>query len=293
MSARWAAVVINFNSADLTISALESFVADTSAGEVEIVVVDNGSHDDSVAQIRKVFPDVRIVESPENLGYAGGANIGIAATRAPIVALFNCDLTFAPGTAQPLVERMERDAEIGAIGPRIRNLDGTIYPSARRIPSTFVAVGHGLLGLWWPTNPFTVRYRQLDLDPNVSRDVDWLSGSAMWQRRDALDAIGSWDARYFMYMEDVDLCWRMRGAGWRIVYEPAAEIVHVQGAVTSKHPYRMLIEHHRSAWRFARQRFTGAHAVLLPGAAVYLTFRALLAMGEHAWRASGPGGRRG
>ena len=293
MTARWAAVVINYNSADLTIGAVRSIVADTSAGDPEVVVVDNGSHDDSVAQIRKVFPDARIIEAPDNIGYAGGANIGIAATRAPIVTVMNCDLTFEPGTALPLVDRLEREPRIGAIGPTIRNLDGSIYPSARRIPSTFVAVGHGLLGLWWPTNPVTVRYRQLDADPSVGRDVDWISGSAIWQRRDALDAIGSWDERYFMYMEDVDLCWRLRRAGWRIVYEPSAEIVHVQGAVTSKQPYRMLIEHHRSAWRFARQRFTGVRAVLLPGAAVYLSFRAVLAMAEHAWRASGPGRPRG
>jgi N-acetylglucosaminyl-diphospho-decaprenol L-rhamnosyltransferase len=163
-----------------------------------------------------------------------------------------------------------------------------VYPSARCIPSVFVAVGHGLLGLWWQSNPFTRRYRQLDIDPNVGREVDWLSGSAIWLRREALDAIGGWDERYFMYMEDVDLCWRLRRAGWHIVYEPAAEIVHVQGATTAKHPYRMLVEHHRSAWRFARRRFTGARAMLLPAAAVYLSFRAVLAMVEHAWRASSP-----
>jgi N-acetylglucosaminyl-diphospho-decaprenol L-rhamnosyltransferase len=293
MNARWAAVVLNFNSADYTIGCVESILADTSAGEPEVVVVDNGSHDDSVAQIRKVFPDVLIVEVPQNGGYAYGANVGLGATRAPIVAMLNCDLTFAPGTAQPLVERLEREQQIGVIGPKIRNLDGSVYPSARRIPSTFVAVGHGLLGLWWPTNPFTVRYRQLDVDPSVGRDVDWISGSAMWQRRAALDAIGAWDERYFMYMEDVDLCWRLRRAGWRVVYDPDAEIVHVQGAVTRKHPYQMLFEHHRSAWRFARRKFTGARAVFLPGAAVYLTFRAALAMAEHAWRASGSHRPRG
>jgi N-acetylglucosaminyl-diphospho-decaprenol L-rhamnosyltransferase len=293
MNARWAAVVLNFNSADYTIGCVESILADTSAGEPEVVVVDNGSHDDSVAQIRKVFPDMLIVECGKNGGYARGANIGLGATRAPIVAMFNCDLTFAPGTARPLVERLEREPDIAVIGPKIRNLDGSVYPSARQIPSTFVAVGHGLLGLWWPTNPFTVRYRQLDLDPSVGRDVDWLSGSAMWQRRAALDAIGAWDDRYFMYMEDVDLCWRLRRAGWRVVYDPDSEIVHVQGAVTRKHPYRMLLEHHRSAWLFARRRFTGARAVFLPGAAVYLSFRAALAMAEHAWHASGRPRARG
>jgi len=288
MTARWAAVVVNLNAADLTIACVASIVADTSAGDAEVVVVDNGSRDDSVARIRKEFPDLLLVESAENVGYAGGANIGIAATRAPIVAVLNNDLTFAFGTARPLVERLETTPRLGATGPLIRNLDGSLYPSARCLPSVFVAVGHGLLGLWWQSNPFTRRYRQLDIDPNVGREVDWLSGSAIWLRREALDAIGGWDERYFMYMEDVDLCWRLRRAGWHIVYEPTAEIVHVQGATTAKHPYRMLVEHHRSAWRFARRRFTGARAMLLPAAAVYLSFRAVLAMVEHAWRASSP-----
>ena len=109
-----------------------------------------------------------------------------------------------------------RSRALGACGPRIRNLDGSDYPSAR----TF-AVGrrsrsaHGLLGLWWPTNPFTARYRQLDADPAQPRSVDWVSGAAIWLRRGALDEVGGWDERYFMYMEDIDLCWRLRHAGLR------------------------------------------------------------------------------
>ena len=88
--------------------------------------------------------------------------------------------------------------------------------------------------------------------------------------RRALDEVGGWDERYFMYLEDVDLCWRLRGAGWEITYEPAGVVDHVQGASTARTPYRMLAEHHRSAWRFARRRFTGARALVLPFAAVYL-----------------------
>jgi N-acetylglucosaminyl-diphospho-decaprenol L-rhamnosyltransferase len=107
----------------------------------------------------------------------------------------------------------------------------------------------------------------------------------MWFRRDALDEVGGWDERYFMYLEDVDLCWRLRGAGWEITYEPAGVVDHVQGASTARTPYRMLAEHHRSAWRFARRRFTGARVLLLPFAAVYLGARGVLAMAAHAWRA--------
>ena len=290
---RWAAVVVCYEPGSLLLECVRSLLADDSAGPFDIVLVDNGSTDGWVARVASTYPQVRVVRAPGNVGYARAANLGIAATDAPLVAVLNADLTMAPGTAATMVERLEREPELAAVGPRVRNTDGSDYPSARSNPSLPVAVGHGLFGLWWPTNPFTRRYRQLDADPGAARDVDWLSGCAMWLRRDALDEIGGWDERYFMYVEDLDLCWRLRRAGYRIAYESAGEIEHVQGASTRRHPYRMLIEHHRSAWRFARRRFTGARVVLLPFAAVYLAFRCGLAITEHAWHASRPRTTRG
>ena len=283
--ARWAAVVVNYNSGSLLADCLASVRADASAGPVELVVVDNGSTDDSLSVLAAKVPDARVVYSGGNVGYARAANFGIAATHAPVVAVLNADLTISEGTAVAMVTRCEQDPKLGACGPRIRNLDGTDYPSARQVPSVPVAVGHGVLGLFRPTNRFTARYRELDADAATARDVDWVSGAAIWFRRDALDAVGGWDERYFMYMEDIDLCWRLRLSGRRVAYEPAGNVVHVQGVSASRHPYRMLAEHHRSAWRFARRRFTGVRAVLLPFAAIYLGFRAGLAMFEHAWRA--------
>ena len=121
------------------------------------------------------------------------------------------------------------EPRLAACGPRLLNLDGSDYPSARTFPSVPIAIGHGLLGLWWPRNPFTVRYRQLDADPAAPRIVDWVSGAAVWLRRSALDEVGGWDERYFMYLEDTDLCWRLRRAGWEVAYEPSAVVVHAQG----------------------------------------------------------------
>ena len=89
-----------------------------------------------------------------------------------------------------------------------------------------------------------------------------------------------------MYVEDTDLCWRLHRAGWEVAYEPSAVVVHDQGASASRHPYRMLVEHHRSAWRFAQAQLTGSRAVLRPLAACYFAMRAVLAMGAHAWRSS-------
>jgi N-acetylglucosaminyl-diphospho-decaprenol L-rhamnosyltransferase len=277
-------VIINYETPALASDCVISVLADTSAGPVELVVVDNGSRDDSVAQLRSAHPDVRVVSAPGNRGYSRAVNLGTAATRAPIVAVLNADTQLEPGAAGALVGLLEEEPRLALAGPRIRNLDGSDYPSGRIFPSVADAVGHGLLGLWWPTNPFTTRYRQLDADPAISRLVDWLSGAAIWERRAALDEVGGWDERYFMYLEDTDLCWRLRHAGWDVAYEPSAEVEHVQGASTSRRPYRMLLEHHRSAYRFSKVRFKGARALLLPFAAVYFAARAVMAMGEHAFR---------
>lgn len=284
-SARWAAVVVNYESGDLLGDCVESIRDDTSAGPVDLVVVDNASRDDSIAKMRARFPDTRVVSAPGNVGYARAANLGIAATRAEVVAVINPDARVHPGTAKAMVERIETQPALAAVGPRVLNTDGSVYPSARLVPSVPLAIMHGLLGLWWPTNPFTTKYRQLDADPARARLVDWLSGSAIWLRRRALDDVGGWDERYFMYMEDIDLCWRFRRRGWEMAFEPTGEVEHIQGAVTSRHPYRMLLAHHRSAWKFAERRFEGASRALLPFTALYLSFRCALAMAAHALRA--------
>jgi N-acetylglucosaminyl-diphospho-decaprenol L-rhamnosyltransferase len=288
VSQAWAAVVVNYRAGPLLAQCVLSVLADSSAGEVDLVVVDNGSDDGSVEHLRGAVPGVRVITAPGNVGYARAANLGIAATSAPIVAVLNPDLTVEPGTAKAMLARFDEAPALGACGPRVRNSDGSDYPSARRSPSIALAVAHGLLGLWWPTNPFTARYRELDADPAQPRSVDWVSGAAVWLRRCALDVVGGWDERYFMYVEDLDLCWRLRGAGFGVAYEPAGAVTHVQGASTSRMPYRMIFQHHRSAWRFAGRRLTGARAVMLPFAAVYLAGRCVLAMAEHAWHASRP-----
>lgn len=284
MTARWAAVVVTYESGALLRDCVRSVLADASAGEPEIVVVDNGSADGSVAALREELTGVQVLTPGRNIGYAAGANRGTAATRAPVVAVCNPDVLLEPGTAGALVTRIEADRDVGAAGPRINDPDGDHYPSARSVPRLRDAVGHGLVGHVRPGNRFTRRYRQLDADPTRARDVDWVSGAALWLRRDALDAIGGWDERYFMYVEDVDLCERLDAAGWRVVYEPAGVVTHVQGASTDRRPYRMIIEHHRSLLRFARARWTGPRRALLVPAVGFLAARAAFQMAVRAVR---------
>ncbi len=279
MGPDWAAVVVNYNAGPVLVASVASILAQDPPPE--LVVVDNASTDDSVETLRQAHPGVRVVRSGGNLGYARAANLGIAATDAPVVAVLNPDTVLGPGAGQALTARFGADAALGAVGPRLHNPDGSVYPSARRIPSLVDAVGHGLLFFVWPDNPFTGRYRETGADPARPRDVDWVSGAAIWLRRAALDDIGGWDERYFMYVEDVDLCWRLRRAGWRVAYEPVGTVEHLLGVSTASRPYRMIAEHHRSLLRFASVRFTGPRRALLGPAAAFLTVRGALAMAHH------------
>jgi len=287
---KWAAVVVNYEAGELLSACVRSLLADDpgpdGAGTPEVVVVDNGSTDGSIAALRAALPadlaEVRILTPGRNLGYAAAANVGIAATTAPVVAVCNPDLDVAPGTGAAMVARFDAEPDLAALGPRIENPDGSLYPSARRDPGIGDAIGHALFGIVAPRNRFTRRYRQLDLDPARPRDVDWVSGAMLYLRRRALTSVGGWDERYFMYMEDVDLCWRLRRLGWRVAYEPAGRATHVQGASTDRTPYRMIAEHHRSAFRFADRRWRGVHRLLLVPAAVFLAARAAVEMAARA-----------
>ncbi len=270
---RWAVVIVNYNAGDHLAGCVRSVVADTSAGVADIVVVDNGSTDGSLAALAHE-PGVRVVESGGNVGLARAVNLGVATTSAPIVAVLNPDTVLRPGTAGALVGRLERDAGVGVVGPRIENPDGTTYPSARTEPPLAIAVGHALLGVVWPRNPCSRRYRALDVDPGAPRTVDWLSGAAMWFRRDALDRVGGWDERFFMFMEDVDVCRRVRDAGLSVEYDPAGTLVHAEGVSRAHHPYRMIVAHHRSVWRYAEHRWRGPRRLLLPLAGLALLARA-------------------
>jgi N-acetylglucosaminyl-diphospho-decaprenol L-rhamnosyltransferase len=286
-AARWSAVVVAYESGELLTECVRTLITDTSAGSSDVVVVDNGSEDGSVDRLRAAMPDIEIIVTGSNRGYAAGANAGIAASSAPVVAVCNADLRVMPGTAGAMLQRFDAEPDLGAVGPLVLQPDGRPYPSARRVPSVGDAVGHGLVGPFRPDNRFTRRYRELDADPRRARDVDWVSGAAVWLRRTALDAVGGWDDGYFMYVEDVDLCWRLRSAGWRVAYEPAGQVVHVQGASTARHPYRMIVAHHRSLLRFAAKRWRGWRRVLLLPAACFLGVRTLLALVARAFARSG------
>lgn len=285
------AVVVNYNAAEQLGPCLRSLADE---GVAEVVVVDNSSVDDS----RRVAADagVRWVETGANLGYGGAANRGVAelaGRRFAHLLICNADVELRPGAVAALVAALECDAALGMVGPGLYNVDGSLYPSARTFPDLVVAMGHGLLGMVAPRNRFTRQYRLLDWDHRQAARVDWVSGACFVVSRPAWESVGGFDPSYFMYLEDVDLCWRLHRAGWAVGYEPAAEVLHVQGVSTDRHPYRMLAAHHRSMWRFAWRTSAGPRRLVLPVVAAGLVLRLAVAMLERRLGSAWPGAEQG
>jgi N-acetylglucosaminyl-diphospho-decaprenol L-rhamnosyltransferase len=279
---RTAAVVVNYESGP----ALARCVADLSACELaDVVVVDNGSTDGSLAAGVSAMPGIEVVDPGENLGYGAATNRGAAATTSEFLLVCNPDLEVPAGAVEALADVLDGDPGLALVGPLIRTPAGDRYPSARQFPSMVDAAGHALLGLFAPDNRFTRNYQRSDLDaPSIeTMDVDWVSGACFLVRRDAFEQVGGFDESFFMYLEDVDLCWRLDRAGWRVAYVPGAEVTHLQGRSTDRHPYRMILEHHRSLLRFASRSSTGWHRALLPLVAAGIAVRCGLAVASRAF----------
>jgi N-acetylglucosaminyl-diphospho-decaprenol L-rhamnosyltransferase len=232
---------------------------------------------------------VEVLVPGRNLGYGAAANRGVAATTLPSVLVCNPDLEVGPGALAGLAGVLAADPRCALVGPLIREPGGARYPSARRFPTLTDAAGHALFGMFAPTNRFTRSYQEARLETATGgpERVDWVSGACFLVRRSAFEQVGGFDEAYFMYAEDVDLCWRLGRAGWRVAYLPTAEVTHSQGVSTDRHPYRMIIEHHRSLLRFAARSSKGWRRAILPLVALGIGARGCLACLTRVTR-SGP-----
>ncbi len=290
-----AAVVVDYETGRVLADCVRSVLAE---GVGQVVVVENGAPGSSRealtdlgdAEARDVglggsgharleaARRLAIVSPGRNLGFGAGANRGVAASRCgDFVLVCNPDVRLHPGAVAALVAALARHPEWAIVGPRILTVEGDPYPSARRFPSAIDAAGHALLGIVHPTNRFTRRYRTPELASSGVATVDWVSGACFLVRRAVFEELGGFDERYFMFAEDLDLCWRARQAGWGVGFEPAAVVTHIGGVARRRNPYRMEVAHHRSALRFAVRTSTGWRRLLLPFALLVLGARLVLA----------------
>lgn len=219
---------------------------------LEVIVVDNASHDGTAEMVRSTFPWVRLIEAGANLGFTRGNNRAFAASRGAFVYFLNPDTELLTDRLhgdglELLYDAVRANPGVALAGPRLRNADNSLQPSARRFPTPVTGFFESTwLGQAWPRNPWARRLRMDDWRVSFAHDVDWVTGAAMLARRDALLEVtlpgmeGPFDEAYFMYSEELDLCRRLKARGWRILYVPRAQVIHLEGrssdqAVAARH----------------------------------------------------------
>lgn len=247
-------------------------------GISSIVVVENGSAGSSSASLGELTASVEVLTPGQNLGFGAGVNRAVAVLGADveIVIVANPDTVTLPDATERLVDGLEQNPRWAIVGPTILTSTNEVYPSVRRFPDPVLAAAHALGGLVWPSNRFSRAYRTSPTRPDGG--CDWVSGAYFAIRRSAFEALGGFDEGYFMFAEDIDLCWRARQSGLGVGQVPAAVVTHVEGVSRAAHPYAMLLAHHRSALRFANTTTSGPARLLLPVAAVVLGLRLFVAV---------------
>jgi N-acetylglucosaminyl-diphospho-decaprenol L-rhamnosyltransferase len=273
---RLAVVVVNYNAGAYLSRCVASVFEHGGDLALDLLVVDNASRDGSARAARDAESRIRLVENPTNRGLSAAWNQGAAGTEGPWILFLNPDAEIWQGDLAGFVNAGEAVPEAAVLGPLIRNADGTIYESGRVFPTIGQALGHAFLGPFLPGNRFSRAYRQADWDRRSERTVDWVSGSCMLVRRSAFEAIGGFDEGFWLYGEELDLCTRLREAGWIVRYTPGLEVLH-EGGISTGRSRRTHLMHSASVYRYYRKhRARGWRRATLPAAWAALRVRAEL-----------------
>jgi GT2 family glycosyltransferase len=244
-------LMVNYRAYDELASCLDSlrpFLGD----DLEVIVVDHVSEPAAAARLVQRFPWVQLIPVSANPGFAAGVNRAARAATGRHFLLLNPDCVVDGDIAHALAEWLEGHARVAAAGGLVRESDGTVQASARRFPNftTGFAGRTSWLSRVWPTNRWTRRNLVAREDLRSPIEVDWVSGACMMVRREAFEAVGGMDERFFLYWEDADLCFRLSRAGWLTVYNPVVGITHFTGRSSALARKQSLIAFHRSAFRF-------------------------------------------
>lgn len=228
-------VIVNWNTRAYLLDCIASLKATTEHATLELVVVDNGSHDGSVEAVRAAHPDAVVLENGANLGFAKANNVGFRVATGRYVCLVNTDVIALAGVIDTMVDHLDRQPDVGALGPRTVTREGALRQNCRRFPSLANAAGDYLMLKRLLPGRFAGRTLPADTYRRT-HDAEVLSGCFLMVRREVLDQVGPLDEVFFFYGEDTDWCRRIHDAGWRLVYLADAEAVHFGGGSSGDRP---------------------------------------------------------
>lgn len=250
--------IVSLQARDYLRDCLISIFESTNEITYEIIVVDQNSRDGTAHMLQDGFSDVKLFQTPENQGFTRPMNQAMQIAEGRYIALLNPDTLLHPATFDRLCAFLDSHPEVGIVGPKVLNPDGTLQKPCRRgdaRPWAVISYFSGLSKIF-PDKPFFNGYLLTHLDEDLISPVDGVSGSCLLVRRDVVEQIGYLDESFFAYQEDADFCLRARNAGWQVYYYPEAQITHFGGQGGSRtQPYRSILAWHKSYFLYYRKHF--------------------------------------
>jgi hypothetical protein len=286
-------VIVGWNARRYLELCLESLESAPPRRSMEILVVDNASTDGTTEMIEARFPSVKLIKSPENLGFSKGNNLAIRQSTGRYIALVNPDVIVFPGCLDALANFLEQNPKVGNVGPRVLNPDMTLQSSCRRFPTLWnnFCSATGLATAFKNSRIFAGEH-MFYFPHDRTMAVDVLVGCFSMVRREAFEAVGLLDEGLFMYGDDVDWCRRCWKAGWEVVFFPGAQSIHDRGKITAPYPVRFAVAQQRSVlyYWFKHHGFLGrlgVGSIMLVHHLLRYVFAALLSVASSKRREQG------
>ncbi|MGH9462604.1 MAG: glycosyltransferase family 2 protein [Vicinamibacteria bacterium] len=255
-------IIVSYNAKTYLAKCLRDLYEHTRLRPLEVIVVDNASTDGCLAMLARDFPEVKAIASSDNIGFAGANNIAMREATGVFYLLLNNDAVVTLGAVDTMLRIMQEKPEVGALGPLLRNEDGSVQISYGRMISFHTeAIQRFLTKGNARCNPLVRRF----IENRSKREAypDWVSGACMMLRAEILETTGLFDDYFFMYCEEVDLCERIRRAGYRVFYTPEADVIHVGGKSTEANPEKAAFEYRRSQLYFYSKHYGRGRVLLL------------------------------
>lgn len=250
---RLSIIIVSWNVAGDLEACLRSICGNTRTEDIEVIVVDSASADDTVERVRKSFPQVRLLPQSENVGFTRGNNIGLRAAQGRYLMLLNPDTEIIGDALHQLVTYLDAHPKVGIVGPRTLNTDGSTQSTRRHFPTITTALFESTWLQGYAPRAILDRYYVADAADDATVPVDWVQGSALMARREVYEQLGGLDEGYIMYSEEMDWCRRAKDAGWEVVYLGSARITHHGGKSTDQVVARRHIYFQESKLRYFRK----------------------------------------
>jgi GT2 family glycosyltransferase len=247
-------VILNYNTKQLLRTCLQSVFNSITSYKLEVIVADNGSNDGSVEMLRNEFPQVKIVENGTNLGFAAGNNPGIKISTGRYILLLNTDTEVRPNTLDECIRKMDSDEKIGVLGCKVLLPSGKLHEASRR---RFPNPANAFLRLFGFRKYSNYNYQNVSVDQEM--EVDSVVGAFLMIRKSVIDKIGLLDESFFMYGEDLDWCWRVKEAGYKVLYFPRVEITHYVYGTSKMVRFRSVSWAHEAMKIFYKKHYAKDH----------------------------------